>query len=194
MSGHPLQRYAELIAVSGARRLQDLTQSEADCSIAGVVTGLRPLKTKRGDRMCVFMLEDEAAKVEAVVFPETFARFGGLVVDDAMLIVRGKYEREDETSRVVVSEITPIDVVRDRAVKEVEIRLAGPGLARQGMHTLAEVLDRHAGDRRVRFVVEMNGAVGLRVRVATARRVKPSDHLVRDVEAVCGSGTVVFRQ
>ncbi len=40
MSGHPLQRYAEAIAATGARRLQDLTQSEADVSIAGVVTGL----------------------------------------------------------------------------------------------------------------------------------------------------------
>jgi DNA polymerase III subunit alpha len=194
MSGHPLQRYAEVIAVSGARRLQDLTQSEADCSIAGVVTGLRPLKTKRGDRMCVFMLEDEAAKVETVVFPEAFARFGALAVDDAMLIVRGKYEREEETSRLVVAEITPIDVVRDRAVREVEIRLAGPSLARPAMHALAGVLEKHAGDRRVRFVVEMNGGVGLRVRVATSRRVRPSDSFVRDVEGVCGSGAVVFRQ
>jgi len=111
-----------------------------------------------------------------------------------MLIVRGKYEREEETSRLVVAEITPIDVVRDRAVREVEIRLAGPSLARQAMHALAGVLDKHAGDRRVRFVVEMNGAVGLRVRVATARRVRPSDSFVRDVEGVCGSGAVVFRQ
>ena len=52
-----------------------MTQSEADCVIAGVVTGLRPLKTKRGDRMAVFSLEDEAAKVETVVFPEAFSRF-----------------------------------------------------------------------------------------------------------------------
>ena len=71
----------------------ELTQSEADCAIAGIVTGLRSLKTRKGDRMAVFMLEDESAKVESVVFPEAFTRFGGLVVDDAMLLVRGKYER-----------------------------------------------------------------------------------------------------
>ena len=64
MSGHPLQRYAEAIEASGARRLQELTQSDPDCAVVGMVTGLRPLKTKRGDRMCVFMLEDDAAKVE----------------------------------------------------------------------------------------------------------------------------------
>jgi DNA polymerase-3 subunit alpha len=194
MSGHPLQRYAEVLAAVGARPLSVMTQSEADCAIAGVVTGLRQLKTKRGDRMAVFSLEDEAAKVETVVFPEAFGRFGGMIADDAMLLVRGKYERDEDSSRLVASEITPLDVVRDRAVREVEIRLGGRGLARSGMHALAVVLERHAGDRRVSFVVEVPGnGHGLRVRAATARRIRPSDSFVRDVEAVCGAGSVVLK-
>ena len=193
MSGHPLQRYADAIAAVGARRLQDLTQPEADCSIAGIVTGIRQLKTKRGDRMAVFMLEDEVSKVEAVVFPEAFSKFGSQIVADALVLVRGKYERDDESSSLKVSEISPLDAVRDRAVKEVEIRLAGPGLARPVMRQLADVLDRHAGDRRLSFVVELNGQVGLRVRAVTARRVRPSDTFVKDVEAVCGTGTVLLR-
>jgi DNA polymerase-3 subunit alpha len=193
MSGHPLQRYAEALAATGARRLQDLTQSEADVAIGGVVTGLRQLKTKRGDRMAVFSLEDEAAKVEAVVFPEAYTRFGSLVADDAMLLVRGKYERDEDSSRLVVAEMSPLDLVRERAVRAVEIRLSGKGLARQAMRDLATVLDRHPGDRRVSVVVELAGEAAVRVRAATARRIKPSDLFVRDVEAVCGAGSVVLK-
>jgi DNA polymerase-3 subunit alpha len=193
MSGHPLQRYAEAIAVVGARRIQDMTQSEADCALAGVVTGLRQLKTKRGDRMAVFSLEDEVAKVEAVVFPEAYARYGALVADDAMLLVRGKYERDEESSRLVVAEITPLDAVREKAVRGVEIRLSGKGLARPVMRELASVLERHPGDRRVSVIVEVNGGTHLRVRAATARRIRPSDTFVRDVEAVCGAGSVVLK-
>jgi DNA polymerase-3 subunit alpha len=193
MTGHPLQRYADMLAAAGARRLSDLTQSEADCAIAGVVAGLRPLKTKRGDRMAVFSLEDEAAKVEAVVFPEAFGKYGHFVVADAMLLVKGKYERDDESSRLVVAEITPLEVVRERTVREVEIRLAAKGLARHAIGELASVLDRHAGDRRVSLLVDVNGGPRtVRVRVATARRIRPSDHFVRDVEALCGAGTVVL--
>jgi len=194
MSGHPLSRYAEALAATGARRLQDLTQSEADVSVAGVVSGLRPLKTKKGDRMAVFMLEDEAAKVEAVVFPDAFAKCGALAIDDAMLIVRGKYERDDESSRLVVAEMAPLDTVRERAVRAVEIRLRGKGLARETLHRLAGVLDRHPGDRRVSVVIDLNGVPPpLRVRAATARRIKPHDGFVRDVEAVCGPGSVVLK-
>jgi DNA polymerase-3 subunit alpha len=193
MSGHPLQRYADVLAIAGARRLSELTQSENDCAVGGIVTGIRQLKTKRGDRMAVFMLEDEAAKVEAVVFPEAFGKYGGLVVDDAMLLVRGKYERDEESSRLVVADMTPMETVRERAVREVEIRLAGAGLRRDAMHTLAGVLDRHPGDRRVSLVVELNGRRALRVRAGTARRIRPSDHFVRDVEAICGAGSVLFK-
>ncbi len=193
MSGHPLQRYAATLAAAGVRRLQELTRSEADCTIAGIITGLRPLKTKKGDRMAAFSLEDEAAKVEAVVFPEAFSKFGHVVVADAMVMVRGKYDRDEESSRLVVSEVTPLEVVRHRVVRELEIRLAGKGLAAPAMRALAEVLDRHHGDRRVSFLVEVNGRARLRVRTATAHRVKPSDQLVREVEALCGAGTVVLK-
>ena len=195
MSGHPLQRYAEAIEACGARRLVELTQSDPDCAVAGMVTGLRPLKTKRGDRMAVFMLEDENAKVEAVVFPEAFARCGALAVADAMVLVKGKFERDEESSRLLVSEIVPLDVVREKAVRAVEIRLAGKALARNAMRNLADVLGRYPGDRRVTVVVEVKGeaAAPLRVHAATSHRIKPSEPFVRDVEAVCGAGAVVLK-
>jgi DNA polymerase III subunit alpha len=194
MSGHPLQRFADVLASAGARRLGELTQSEPDVAIGGIATGVRQLKTKRGDRMAVFSLEEEAAKVEAVVFPEAFSRFGSLVADGAMLLARGKFERDEETSRLVVSELTPLDLVRERAVREVEIRLAGAGLPRSTMRQLADVLDRHPGDRRVLFVVEVAGqSPPLRVRTGTARRIRPSELFVKDVEALCGAGSVLLK-
>jgi DNA polymerase-3 subunit alpha len=194
MSGHPMQRFTAAIAAAGGKRVEDLVQSEADCAVAGIVTGLRALKTRRGERMAVFSLEDEAAKVETVVFPEAFARFGGLVASDAMLLVRGKYERGDDSSRLVASEITPLEVVRERAIRGVEILLTGHGLDRPIMRELADILERHQGDRRVSLVVNVRGpSQTLRVRAATARRIRPTDGFVRDVEAVCGSGSVVFK-
>jgi len=59
---------------------------------------------------------------------------------------------------------------------------------------VAAVLERHPGDRRVSFVVRVNGAgPPLRVRAATARRIKPTEHFVREVEAVCGAGSVLLK-
>jgi DNA polymerase-3 subunit alpha len=98
MSGHPLERFSEELKTFGAKRIGDLTTSEADIWAGGIVSGLRPLKTKKGDRMAVFMLDDIAGSIEVVVFPETFAKHASLVEADAMLLVRGKLEKDDETA------------------------------------------------------------------------------------------------
>jgi DNA polymerase III subunit alpha len=194
MSGHPLQRYAEVVAASRARFVSALTQSEPDVQAAGVVTGVRQLKTKRGDRMAAFNLEDEAGKCEVVVFPEAFSKYGTLVVDDALVIVRGKYERDEETSKMVANELMTLEAARERTVREVQIRLSDQSTGRERLRSLVEVFERHPGDRRVALFVELNGGLGgLRVRTATAHRIRPSDGFVRDVEAICGAGAVELK-
>ena len=178
------------------------------CAIAGIVTGLRSLKTRRGDRMAVFMLEDESAKVEAVVFPEAFGRFGGLAVDDAMVLVRGKYERDEDSSRFQSADILPLSALRERLSRGVRIRLKGT-CPRETIEALWELMTRHRGDRPVAVEVEMsrgprdadpaswggNGGarhVIVRAEVTPSIRVRTSEQFVADVEQLCGPGSVTI--
>ena len=80
-----------------------------EISIGGIVSGLRPLKTRKGDRMCVFMLDDAAGSIEVVVFPEAFKQYGHLAENGQMVLVKGKFERDDESARILASEIVPIE-------------------------------------------------------------------------------------
>ncbi len=126
MSGHPLERFADELKTFGAkRRRRARPRSEADVWVGGIVSGLRPLKTKKGDRMAVFMLDDIAGSVEVVVFPETFGKHGSLVEADAMLLVRGKFEKDDESARMVATELLPIAALKERTTREVVIHLSG---------------------------------------------------------------------
>jgi DNA polymerase III subunit alpha len=193
MSGHPLERFSEELKTFGAQRVADLAQSLADVWVGGIVSGLRPLKTKKGDRMAVFMLDDIAGGVEVVVFPETFGKCGHLIEADAMLLVRGKFEKDDESARLVATELQPISLLKERTTREVVIHLTAP--SRDAMEALAELLSRHRGDRRVllELDVKKNGGPGLRVRADVAQRVRPSEKLVEEVEQLCGTGSVVLR-
>ncbi len=193
MSGHPLDRFAEELKTFGARRVADLTASEADIWVAGIVSGLRPLKTRKGDRMAVFMLDDVGGAVEVVVFPETFAKFGSLVENDAMLLVRGKLERDEESARIVSTELMPIASLKEKTTREVVIHLRQASQGRNTFEALAELLARHRGDRRVSLELDISGPTPLRVRADVAQRVRPSDKLVAEVEQICGAGTVELR-
>ena len=92
-----------------------------DISIGGIVSGLRPLKTRKGDRMCVFMLDDASGSLEVVVFPEAFKQYGHLAENGQMVLVKGKFERDDESARILASEIAPIEMVRERLATSVAI-------------------------------------------------------------------------
>jgi DNA polymerase III subunit alpha len=193
MSGHPLERFSEDLKAFGAQRVGELTQSLADVWIAGIVSGLRPLKTKKGDRMAVFMADDIAGGVEVVVFPEAFGKFGHCIVADAMVLVRGKFEKDDESARIVATELQPLSMLKERTTREVVIHLQVP--TRNTLEALAELLSRHRGDRRVVLEVDTkkNGNPALRVRADVAQRVRPSEKLVEEVEQLCGAGTIELR-
>ncbi len=195
MSGHPIERFAEELKTFGARRLGELTTSEADLWVGGIVGATRALKTRKGDRMAVFALEDVGGSVEVVVFPEAFQKFGQLLETDAMLVVRGKFEKDDESARLVASELFPIGGLRERIAREVAIRLSVPPHGRPTFEALAELLAKHRGDRRVSLELDVRGEGGSMRVLADAGhvRVRPSEKLVAEVEALCGSGTVTLR-
>ncbi|HEY7500467.1 MAG TPA: DNA polymerase III subunit alpha [Vicinamibacterales bacterium] len=194
MSGHPLERFARDLALFGARRIGELTASEGDIWIAGILSGLRALKTRKGDRMAVFMLDDVAGSVEVVVFPETFAKHAPLIEADAMLLVRGKLEKDDESARLVATELLPMTALVERTTREVAIHLKASLNTRPTFEALAELLSRHRGDRRVYLEVDVKAADGpLRVRADVTQRVKPTEKLVAEVELLCGAGSVVLK-
>ena len=194
MSGHPLERFSDELKAFGAQRIAELTASLADVWVGGIVSGLRPLKTKKGDRMAVFVLDDIAGGIEVVVFPETFAKHASLIAADAMVLVRGKFEKDDESARLVATEMLSIAALRERTAREVAIHLSVPPHGRPTFEALAELFSRHRGDRRVSLELDVKGQPKpLRVRADVAQRVRPSERLVEEVEQICGSGSVVIR-
>ena len=68
--------------------------------------------------MAVFMLDDVAGSVEVVVFPETFGKHGSLIEADAMLLVRGKLEKDEESARLVATELMPIAALKERTTRK----------------------------------------------------------------------------
>jgi DNA polymerase III subunit alpha len=164
-----------------------------DVSIGGIVSGLRPLKTRKGDRMCVFTLDDAAGSIEVVVFPETFKQHGHQAENGRSVLVHGRFERDDESVRILATEMVPIEMVRERLAKSVAIRLSMPPHGRATFERLLELLAQHKGDRRVAFVI-LEQDRHLRVTAdVSGMRVRPSERLVSEVEKICGAGSVSLR-
>jgi DNA polymerase-3 subunit alpha len=212
-SGHPVDRFGEDLQAFGAVPLAELTARRTgeddaagagaaagtpsvDVSVGGIVAQLRPLKTRKGDPMCVCTLEDAQGSIEVVVFPEAFRQHGHLVESGRMLLVTGRLERDDDSARLLASEIQPLEQVRERLVRAVAIRVSMPPHDRGTFERLWDVFAHHKGDRRVAFDIDLQEAdrhLRVTVDVNAQIRVRPSEHLVSEVERICGEGSVRLR-
>ena len=218
LSGHPIDDHKADLAAYGAKSLEELLAAQEEppaaeeedavinggrppgrtseeVSVGGIVASIRPLKTRKGDRMCAFVLEDPYGTVEVVVFPEAFSKSASLLQTDALVLVKGRFERDEDSTRLLAAEILPIEKVREHLAREVVVTLDAARHDRRTFEAVSEVLSRHKGDRRVAFVVTTRTEPPLRVRVDVSGqlRVRPSDQLVAALERICGPGSVTVR-
>ncbi len=209
LSGHPVDRHTVDLRAFGARTVGDLLSAEVpgtedgapgrllleDVAVGGVVSAVRALKTKKGDPMAVLTLEDSQGSVEVVVFPETYGRFRHLVDTGALLLVRGKFERDEDSSRFQAVELSLLEGLRERRAKAVNIHLSATA-SRSTLEALWDVLAQHQGDRPIVLELELahdQRRLRVKANVTPQIRVRPSEQLVSAVERVCGAGSVVLQ-
>ena len=177
-------------AANGYRR-----DKGVDVTVGGIVASIRQLKTRKGDRMAVIMLEDPHGSVEVVVFPEAYGKCASVLEAGAMVVVKGKVELDEEAMRMMANEVLPIEAMRQKMSRELSIKLTSPPHGRQTFEALADLFARHRGDRRVVLELELRDQqppLRLRAPLAAAVRVRPSEQLATEVERICGAGTVVL--
>ena len=131
ISGHPLEKYADkledLHALSTAA-LNAMKRSMAkgeEIFAAGVLGGVRVLKSKRGDLYANAALEDMEGRIDAMIFPEAFRRLGEKVKLEVPVLVKGSVRVEEgAAAKLAISEITPLEEAKPKLAKALRLRIS----------------------------------------------------------------------
>jgi DNA polymerase-3 subunit alpha len=195
ITGHPLERFrAELAQWASATtgRLAELGEGR-EVSVGGIITGLRLIKTRKGDRMASFVLEDLEGGVEALVFPETYKKVAGRLADDQIVLVKGKAEQlEEGKTRMLVSELLPLEQAKLAEARYVTIRLPVSAWDRAKGERLRDILGSHRGDCPVTLELSKPGEYSVAVAPSAFFRVRPDAQLRDAVEGLLGPGSLVL--
>jgi len=195
ITGHPLERFRselEQWATATTGRLLEIVDGR-DVSVGGIITGLRPIKTRKGERMASFVLEDLEGGVEALVFPETYKKVGQRLADDQVVLVKGKPEILDEgKARLLVSEVMALDQAKLAEARFVTIRVPVPAWDRAKGERLRDILGAHRGECPVTLELVEPGSFAVAVAPSTYFRVRPDAAFRDEVEALLGPGSLVL--
>lgn len=107
--------------------------------------------------------------------------------DDALVVVRGKLELEENAATLVAEEILTLEDLKTRMTKLVIIRVKSETVTPAKVDLLYGVLDRHRGSTDVLFEVECARGILVRVRPNPFVKITPSPEALAEIRRHLGS-------
>lgn len=159
LSGHPVEEFVgdiERMRITLIERLNGV-QAEKDIGILGMVSTLKIVKTKKGDKMAFAQLEDLSGSVEVIFFPEAFSRSQAALSSDQPVVVRGKVERKEDGAKLLADSAEAADTVRERTTSRVVVSLPSHAITAERIHKFKELLTRNKGRCELRLWLQEAG-------------------------------------
>ncbi|MEO5763621.1 MAG: OB-fold nucleic acid binding domain-containing protein, partial [Vicinamibacteria bacterium] len=196
LSGHPIERYKSEMKEFATGSLGTLVKNRyaGEVTIMGLMSGLRLLKTKKGDRMAACQFDDYEGTIESVIFPEAFRQCGHKVKDDEAFLVRGKMESKDEDERpkLYVTDLAQLDSALRMMAKSIRIHVDLGVWPESVLAAIKRTLASHPGQTAVSLEIHRPAEFVALVRVEDKLHVKLSADLMTHLEAITGLGTVMM--
>src|SRR6478609_584109 len=190
VSEHPLSAIRDQL-----RRRTDCTlvelerRREGETVLAGgIVAGVRTTTTKKGEPMAFVQLEDVTGSVEIIVFNSTYAAARGLLVEDAVLIVKGRVDHKQQgETKLVALEVAAFEAVPER--REVRLKVDARSAPAGVIRELAGVVRDFPGEAPV--YVDLVTSLGSRLlELGPEYRVDPQPDFFASVRHLLGAAAV----
>ncbi|WP_135557759.1 DNA polymerase III subunit alpha, partial [Paenibacillus cymbidii] len=111
LSGHPLDAYEQALQACEPEGIHELPElpDQSEVLVAGMVLTQKSILTRKSQQMAFIELEDRIEKVEVVLFPETWKRYGHLVGKGKLLLVKAKLQHQDEGVKLLADTLVALD-------------------------------------------------------------------------------------
>ncbi len=202
VSDHPLLGAEHVLAAATDCSLAQLVGSADDeperssrgdrdaqvVTVGGILSGVQRKVTRQGSTWAAATLEDLEGAIEVLFFPATYAQCMSQIIDDAIVVVRGRLDRREDVPKLVAMEVSTPDISAGETgpfvVSMLEGRCVPPVIER-----LKEVLRSYPGPTDVHLRLVTGNRIKV-LRLDDKLRVKPSPSLLADLKQLLGAGCV----
>lgn len=121
LSAHPMAAFeGEMQRISSLKNWVDIPEfaghGGGSCKVAGIIHGVREVKTKKGDRMGIVTMSDATGQGEVAFFPEGYANAQKILSSGTPLVVTVRVQQDGERLRIGADAVTTLEAaLGDRA-------------------------------------------------------------------------------
>ncbi|HLK94964.1 MAG TPA: DNA polymerase III subunit alpha, partial [Nocardioidaceae bacterium] len=189
VSDHPLFGLEHVLSAASDCTIGTLLADEdredgSQVTVAGLVTAVQRKITKKGDTWAVVTVEDLEGGLNVMVFPSAYQTAAPLLVEDSIVVVRGRVRRRDELPELHATEVRVPDLSRAPA-GPVVITLPAVRCTAPTVEQLKDVLATHPGVTEVRLRLQGSASTTV-MRLDERLRVSPTPALMADLKALLG--------
>src|SRR5579872_4299880 len=163
ISGHPLEKYAsklEDFRAMDTSKIAELTQGSMkdEITTGGIITGLKVMKSKKGDLYANAALEDMTGKVDLIIFPEAYKRLSEHLKMEVPVLVRGNVRAEEGASnKLAVTQILSLEDAKPKLPRNLRIRIPLDKAEEGTIDALHSLCRERKGEATVLFDLERPG-------------------------------------
>jgi DNA polymerase-3 subunit alpha len=193
ISGHPLDFYADQLLKICSADTQKIPEKKdgSEVMICGMLSIIKELITKKGDRMGFLLLEDREGTVEVVAFPEVFNEARPLLEGDDPRVVVGVVQHDEKGSKLLANRIITLEEAQVQTVSSIAIRLRAERLERDDLNRLRHLILSHPGECKavLHLAVEQGKAEAV-IALSSKLLVHPSPAFFGEIREAFGQDSV----
>ncbi|PYU07909.1 MAG: DNA polymerase III subunit alpha [Acidobacteria bacterium] len=186
VSGHPLAKYASRLQELKAVPLGEIEsrRNREEITVAGMIVGVRPMRSRRGQRWAIYTLQDMTGVQELLVFPESFSRLESVLKTGNPLLLKVRVQVEEAATRLSLLEARTLESLTGSAPALLRVRLDLEELTEATLDRLRGLLEGCPGPCPVAF--ELRSPDGSVATLHAQHRVRPAPELLAAMEELCG--------
>ncbi|HEV2281926.1 MAG TPA: DNA polymerase III subunit alpha [bacterium] len=190
ISDHPLRRWAPVLAARATATIAQLADlpDRREVTIGGLIGTVKRSMTRSGSTMAFVTLEDLSGSIEVLVFPRAYEQHGLSLKRDAVVLLRGRLDVEEQSVKLLCDEVIALPPTPDGLFP-----LAGEGAVADGVIAGAAAAgavnggaagNGHGANGDRRPAAGGNGRAGarpaLRVRVSTIEEIEQLERYLNE--------------
>jgi DNA polymerase-3 subunit alpha len=159
ISGHPLAKYdAHLRSFStfflGQRDSQLIGKQVRSC---GLITHVRTRLDKKEQTIAFVTIEDFTGKAECIFWSESYKKFSQFLVEDTVIVVKGKSELNADALKIVAEDVMPIEEAALKLAKGYHISLDVQTTSRSEIEKVKQLCNDRSKDAKLIFSLMEDG-------------------------------------
>ncbi len=193
-SGHPMQEYKDSLydmRIPFISKLSESMRNSSQSKIAGIITSIRKIITKKGQPMGFITLEDFTASIDAIIFPKVFKEYEELLYSDLPMLMTGRIDVDNNEFKFFPHIIEKLDDKIEEYVKGVKVHINVNNLSEEQLYKCQEIIGEFKGNRPISLIFEDNNVEG-RMILGKKYYITPDIELLKNINKVLNSNCASF--